>query len=256
MGFPARRYEMALTCELASSKELVMKFGIIGGNGVAATNRLLDLVERKVTAQGAFRDAHHPEMIVWQATQAPSRSMFLEGRGPSWIPDYVRIACELKRLGCNVGCMCCNTAQYAVDEIAEKSGLTFINLLKEVVEAAKRTGEKTFEIFCTDGARKLDLYGKMFSSIFPSAHVAYPSEERQRLVTKVICDVKNKTRLLPKNHPEHPSSLLSRLIASASAPVILGCTDLSLADSKGFLIDSLETLADAIVRRHHPDGGA
>ena len=233
-----------------------MKFGVIGGNGVAATNKLLDMVERKVTAQGAFRDAHHPEMIVWQATQAPSRSMFLEGRGPSWIPDYVRIACELKRLGCDVGCMCCNTAQYAVDEISEKSGLAFINLLNEVVDAAKQTGEKSFEVFCTDGARKLDLYGKMFSLKFPSAHIVYPSEERQRLVTKVICDVKNKSRLLPAGHPDHPGMLLSRLIDSASAPVILGCTDLSLADSKGFLVDSLETLADAIVRRHHMNGVA
>lgn len=227
-----------------------MKFGIIGGNGVAATNRLLDLIERKITESGAFRDAHHPEIIAWYATQAPSRSMFLEGRGPSWIPDYVKIAIELKRLGCDIGCMCCNTAQYAVDEISEKSGLKFINLLRVVVETAKRIGEKTFEVFCTDGARKLDLYGKMFATIFPSANIVYPSKERQSLVTKVICDVKNKSRLLPTDNPEHPRVLLSRLIEEASAPVILGCTDLSLAGAEGFAIDSLETLADEIVRRH------
>ena len=64
--------------------------GIIGGNGVAATNRLLELIEEKYTRNGAFRDAHHPEMIVWQATQAPSRSMYLEGKGESFISDYVR----------------------------------------------------------------------------------------------------------------------------------------------------------------------
>lgn len=227
-----------------------MKFGIIGGNGVAATNRLLDLVERKITSQGAFRDAHHPEIIAWYATQAPSRSMFLEGRGPSWIPNYVKIAVELKRLGCDIGCMCCNTAQYAVDEISEKSGLEFINLLQVVVEAAKKTGEKVFEVFCTDGARKLDLYGKMFGTIFPSASIVYPSEERQSLVTKVICDVKNSSRLLSPDNPEHPKALLSQLIEDASAPVILGCTDLSLAGADGFVIDSLDTLADEIVSRH------
>ena len=227
-----------------------MKFGIIGGNGVAATNRLLDLVERKVTGRGAFRDAHHPEIIAWYATQAPSRSMFLEGRGPSWIPDYVKIAVELKRLGCDIGCMCCNTAQYAVDEISEKSGLEFINLLQVVAEAAKKTGETTFEVFCTDGARKLDLYGKMFAAVFPSAHIVYPSEERQNLVTKVICDVKSRSRLLSPDNPRHPSALLSRLIEGAFAPVILGCTDLSSAGAEGFAIDSLEALADEIVSRH------
>ena len=96
-----------------------MKIGVIGGNGVAATNRLCDMIERKVTAAGASRDAHHPEMIVWQATSVPSRSMFLEGRGPDWRPDYIRIAKSLKALGCDIGCMCCNTAYYAVDEIVK-----------------------------------------------------------------------------------------------------------------------------------------
>lgn len=48
--------------------------GIIGGNGVAATNKLLQLIEEKITKNGVFRDCHHPEMIAWQATRAPSRS--------------------------------------------------------------------------------------------------------------------------------------------------------------------------------------
>ena len=84
--------------------------GVIGGNGVAATNRLCQLVEEKITRNGAFRDAHHPEMIIWQATQAPSRSMYLEGRGPSWIEDYVEIGRKLKACGCSKLCMCCNTS--------------------------------------------------------------------------------------------------------------------------------------------------
>ena len=65
--------------------------GVIGGNGVVATNRLCQLIEEKLTELGAYRDAHHPEMIIWQATQAASRSMYLEGRGPSWIEDYIEI---------------------------------------------------------------------------------------------------------------------------------------------------------------------
>ena len=79
--------------------------GIIGGNGVAATNRLLALIEEKITKAGAYRDCHHPEMIIWQATQAPSRSMYLEGRGPSFIEDYVNIGRKLKDCGCTEICM-------------------------------------------------------------------------------------------------------------------------------------------------------
>ena len=114
-----------------------MRIGVIGGNGVAATNRLCDMVECKITAAGAFRDAHHPEMIVWQATSVPSRSMFLEGRGPDWRPDYINIAKRFKALGCDVGCMCCNTAHYAIKDVENGSGLKFINLLEEVARAVK-----------------------------------------------------------------------------------------------------------------------
>ena len=38
--------------------------GIIGGNGVAATNRLCQLIEERCTRKGAFRDGHHPEMLI------------------------------------------------------------------------------------------------------------------------------------------------------------------------------------------------
>jgi aspartate racemase len=81
--------------------------GVIGGAGVAATNKLLELIEIKVTKGGAFRDCHHPEMIIYQATQVPSRSMFLEGRGESFVSGYVDVAKKLKNAGATKCCMCC-----------------------------------------------------------------------------------------------------------------------------------------------------
>ena len=232
-----------------------MKIGVIGGNGVAATNRLCDMIERKLTAAGAYRDAHHPEMIVWQATSVPSRSMFLEGRGPDWRPDYIRIAKALKGLGCDIGCMCCNTAHYAVEEIEAASQLPFINLLEEVARKCKESGEKKFELFCSDGARKFDIYGKAFRKVFPEAIIVYPSEDRQKLVTKVICDVKNKSRFLSPEDDMSPHRLLAKLIGEAHNPVILGCTDLRVAFEPvealpdNVTVDSLDSLADAIIYR-------
>ena len=230
-----------------------MKIGVIGGNGVAATNRLCDMIERKLTAAGAYRDAHHPEMIVWQATSVPSRSMFLEGRGPDWRPDYIRIARQLKSLGCELGCMCCNTAHYALDEIEAASGLKFINLLDEVAKRCRDSDVRTFELLCSDGARKFDIYGKAFGRVFPESKIVYPSEERQKLVTQVICDVKNKVRFLPLTDSKSPHNVICRLIEGSQYPVILGCTDLRVAFQAeenlpgNVAQDSLETLADKIV---------
>lgn len=236
-----------------------MKIGVIGGNGVAATNRLVHLLERKRIAAGAFRDQHHPELVVLYKTQSPSRSMYLEGRGPSFVEGYIEDAKELKRLGCGVGCICCNTAHYAIARIQKESGLPFINMLEEVAKKAKATGMTRFELFGTDGARKFDLYGSAFGRIFPEATIVYPSEESQKLVTKVICDVKNKARLLPPEDPASPIFVLKNLISTAKAPVILGCTDLRVAYapddnvSDGVAVDSLESLADAILEKSKAD---
>ena len=157
--------------------------GVIGGNGVAATNKLCQLIEEKLTREGAFRDAHHPEMIVWQATQAPSRSMYLEGRGPSWIEDYVEIGKKLKACGCTKLCMCCNTAHYAIDLLQEQIGITFINLLDLVAQRCKESGARRVGMMCSDGLRKVGLYEKRFELISSGIELVNPDEEYQKQVT-------------------------------------------------------------------------
>ncbi|MDR0738317.1 MAG: aspartate/glutamate racemase family protein, partial [Prevotellaceae bacterium] len=131
-----------------------MIIGIIGGAGVAATNKLCELIENKLVERGAFRDGHHPEMIIYQATKAPSRSMYLEGRGPSFVEDYFNIGVKLKEAGAHVICMCCNTAHFAIDELQERIGLPFINVIKEVVLLAKKTNNHRIGLIASEGCLK------------------------------------------------------------------------------------------------------
>lgn len=234
--------------------------GIIGGNGVAATNRLLQLIEEKKTFGGAFRDAHHPEMIVWQATQAPSRSMYLEGKGESFIPDYVRIGNQLKDLGCTELCMCCNTAHYAVDELSEKIGLPFINIMDEVAKTVNDLGCKKVLVMCTAGLRKYHLYERSFVKFAPNAEVVYPTDDIQEWVTKGICNAKNTYRFADKAiEPEHPWNWFQKVckhyIAEGDIDCIIGgCTDISnvfiYEGSEVKYIDSLDTLAEVINNKY------
>jgi len=231
--------------------------GIIGGNGVAATNRLLMLIEEKLTKAGAFRDCHHPEMIVWQATQAPSRSMYLEGRGPSFIEDYVEIGKKLRECGCTKLCMCCNTAHYAVDELSEKIGLPFINIMDEVARVVHRKGRRKVLVMCTAGLRKYHLYERSFGRFAPLANVVYPTDEIQEWVTKGICNAKNTYRFSDKaKEPEHPYNLFKKVCDYYRSKddfdcIIGGCTDISNVFAPSFsdveYIDSLDVLADTII---------
>lgn len=230
--------------------------GVIGGNGVAATNRLCALVEEKMTKAGAFRDAHHPEMIIWQATKVPSRSMYLEGRGESFIPGYVEVGRKLKVCGCTELCMCCNTAHYALDELQKQIGLPFINLLEEVAKDANRQGAKRIGMMCSDGLRKIRLYDKWFKKVNPEMRLIYPDDEMQLLVTKGICNAKNTARFDPTNE-EYPEILFSKvcdhLVSQGVDCIVSGCTDINNVFfpqiyNNIFVIDSLETLADKIVQ--------
>ena len=231
--------------------------GVIGGNGVAATNKLCQLIEEKVTRNGAFRDAHHPEMIIWQATQAPSRSMFLEGKGPSWIEDYINIGKKLKDCGCTKLCMCCNTAHYAINELQDIIQVPFINLLYEVALCCYESGAKRVGMMCSDGLRKVGLYDKQFMQVDSGINLVYPDVSFQKLVTLGICNAKNSIRFEDvEEKNDHPyncfSKVCNHLIEDKKVDcIVAGCTDIrnvfSLHDNRVRYVDSLEVLANSII---------
>ena len=234
--------------------------GIIGGNGVAATNRLAELLEEKFVKDGAYRDAHHPEMIIWQATQAPSRSMYLEGRGPSFIEDYVQVGRKLKECGCTELCMCCNTAHYAVDELSEKIGWPFINIIDEVAKRVAKRSYTSAVVMCSDGCRITNLYEKSFAKYTPNTTILYPTEEEQKLVTQGICNAKNAHRYDSEGSNVNPHHIFTNLVARFKERyknmervcIISGCTDINnvfFIEDRDY-IDSLETLAEVIYERY------
>lgn len=236
--------------------------GIIGGNGVAATNKLCELIEEQITRKGGFRDAHHPEMLIWQATKAPSRSMYFEGRGDSFIDDYVRIGKMMKDNGVKLLSMCCNTAHIVVDELEERIGLPFINLLQEVATDIATKKVKKVGIMCSDGLRKFGTYDKVILETCPAIEIVYPDLDFQKLVTKGICNAKNNNRFTLETDEENPYYLFSKVVEHLKDKgcdcVVAGCTDIrnvyyNQSASDLIYIDSLEVLANTIVKKFKED---
>jgi aspartate racemase len=185
--------------------------GIIGGAGVAATNKFNELLEEKITSVNASRDSHHPVVISYQATQVPSRSMFLEGLGESFIPGYIDISNKLQKCGATILCMTCNTAHYAIDEIQSATHLPFINLIKEVVKTVKKDKYATVGIMASDGSVHSKIYDRYFQKEYPNAKIIYPSPEMQKEVTKGIVNIKNKNRFKEITDPERPNYIFKRV---------------------------------------------
>ena len=224
--------------------------GIIGGAGVAATNKLTEIIEEELTLKGAFRDCHHPEMIIWQATQAPSRSMYLEGKGESFIEDYVDIARKLKECGADKVFMCCNTAHFAIDEISQKSGIKIQNLVENVILTAKKMGYKKAGLIASDGCLK----GKVYERYSEGLELIYPDDEYQKLVTTGICNIKNIHRFDDINSEQRPQNIFTKvkehLIKKGAEVVIVGCTDIRVDYFEKDNIDSLEVLKNMILLKN------
>jgi len=236
-------------------------FGIIGGAGVAATNKFNHLLEQKITKGNASRDSHHPIVISYQATQVPSRSMFLEGRGESFVPGYIEISNDLKNSGATILCMTCNTAHYAIDQIQSSIGVPFINLISEVVKVVKKGKYGTVGIMASNGSVQSNLYDKYFQKEYPEAKIIYPSDEMQSEVTRGIVNIKNINRFSGLTDSERPRNIFKNvsmhLQENGADVVVSGCTDIRVdfsgKDCSISLIDSLEVLVDVIFNMHNRD---
>ncbi|MFA6185098.1 MAG: amino acid racemase [Candidatus Shapirobacteria bacterium] len=227
--------------------------GIIGGAGVAATNKLNELIENIFTLNGAFRDMHHPEIIIYQATKAPSRSMYLEGKGESFISDYIKIGKKLKSAGATTLCMSCNTAHYAIDEIQNEVGLPFINLIEEVVSEIKNTNQKKIGLIASDGCLMGKVYEKYFDKIYPEAKIIYPDKIFQQEVTRGICNIKNINRFKEDSSLDRPKNIFTNvskhLIKKNADIILIGCTDIRVDYFNQNSVDSLEVLAKKIYQK-------
>lgn len=224
--------------------------GVIGGAGVAATNSLLRIIENTITEGGAIRDCEHPEMIIYQATQVPSRSMYYEGRGESFIPGYIDIAKKLIAAGATVLCMNCNTAHTAFEEISSAVDVPFINLIERTAREINMRHWHSPGLLVSDGIRKMHVYDTYIERSCSAVVPVYPDIQGQKMVTAAICNMKNTKRDLPHSHCESPVYLVNRVIDDLKNDCdgfVLGCTDLHGCASGDKIIDTTALLAKAII---------
>ncbi|MDR0715283.1 MAG: amino acid racemase, partial [Puniceicoccales bacterium] len=168
--------------------------GVIGGCGVAAAVELLHRIERKlVTDHGCTDDPEQPEVMLYQATQAPSRIAYAAGQSNlSFAPYFIKAAKFIKQAGATLGCIPCNTAHCVIDEIERESGLPFINLIDETLKyiADIHGGVKNVGILCSAGTVKSRLYDLSAKKLGMKLNFIYPSYELQEEVGKGIYAVK------------------------------------------------------------------
>ncbi|MDR1255383.1 MAG: amino acid racemase [Puniceicoccales bacterium] len=233
--------------------------GIIGGCGVAAAIELLHRIEKKlVTDYGCVDDSEQPEMILYQATQAPNRIAYAAGQSQrSFAPYFIGAAKFLKQAGASLGCIPCNTAHCVMDEIERESGLPFINLIDETLRyiVSNCGAVKNVGILGSGGTVKSRLHDLSAQKLNLQLSFTYPSEELQREVGRGICAVKAGVAYGDTAAARRFfTPAMEALIADGAELIVLGCTEIPLAitakmHGKIPLADTISILADVCIAR-------
>jgi aspartate racemase len=222
--------------------------GVIGGAGVLAGAELPRLIALKVALAGARFDQDHPPLALIQATQAPSRSLFLEGRGESFVPAYQTAARQLEALGATVIGMACNTAHAAHAEIQAATGVPVIDLVAAALHAATIAAPRAdIGLITSDGTRHAGVYEAAAARAGHRVRLVHVEPSMQAEVTQAIIAVK---RGAGDAAPFEAAA--QALVGAGVGSVILGCTEIPLVwrvrsvDGTP-VIDTLDLLADLLL---------
>lgn len=229
--------------------------GVLGGVGPLATAYFMELVIKKTPADC---DQDNIPMIVFNDPQIPDRTAYiLDDANPDPLSEMTHVVLWLERAGADYIAIPCNTAHYFYEQIAARSTVPVLNIMRETTAriVEEHGSHATIGLLATDGTLSSGVFQSYLSDAGLS--VMAPSEEDQRtIVMPLIYD------RIKRNLPYDATAFLDlarRMHDNGCDAVIVGCTELSvvyqdLANKPPYLIDSMDVLADRCVSyylEHH-----
>jgi aspartate racemase len=221
----------------------------------------LHRIEKKlVTDHNCTDDPEQPEVILYQATQAPSRIAYATGQSSqSFAPYFINAAKFLKQAGATLCCIPCNTAHCVIDEIEREAEVPFINLIDETLRyiVSEHATVKNVGILGSAGTVKSKLHDLSLQKLDLRLNFIYPSNELQNEIGNGICAVKSGIMYKnPNIGQEFFTAPMNELIDNGADLIVLGCTEIPLAITADAyrnipLADTIAILADACIARCH-----
>ncbi|SEM46681.1 aspartate/glutamate racemase family protein [Nonomuraea pusilla] len=217
--------------------------GVLGGMGPAAT---VDFYRKLVEETAATADQEHVPVVIWGDPRVPDRSLSLLGGGEDPTPHLRRGIQALRRAGCEVLAVPCNTAHAFVPALADEAGIELVSIIEVTADALAADGVRAAGLLATSGTLRSGLYAGALRRRGVTA--LEPGEAGQRQVMAAIAAVK-------AGHagPEHGRALedVARTLAARGAErIVAACTEIVLSlDGSGLpvpLVDPARLLAGRI----------
>lgn len=213
--------------------------------GPAATNEFLRLF---TAAWPAGYDQGHPRVILLSDPGTPDRSAALRGGPDDPAPVLRRNLRTLSEWGADLLAMPCNTAFAFMDPIVGEIPVPVVDIVATTVRAARFTAPDGAWLLATEGTIASKLYQSRATG--SPYRLNIPGDADQKQLNQIIESVKAGDS---GTAASGFVAVTERLAEIADDPLVLGCTELTLAwQAAGrppTVIDSTEALAVECVRR-------
>ncbi|WP_226900263.1 cysteate racemase [Nonomuraea phyllanthi] len=196
--------------------------GVLGGMGPAAT---ADFYGKLVEETPATGDQSHVPVVIWADPRIPDRSLSLLGLGEDPTPQLRHGIRALKRAGCEVLAVPCNTAHAFVPRLADEAGLELVSIVEVTADALTAAGVTAAGLLATSGT----LHSGLYADALRKRGIAplEPSTGEQRQVSAAIAAAK--AGAVTAAH-RHALAGVARALAERGAErVVAACTEIVLA---------------------------
>lgn len=224
--------------------------GILGGMGPAAT---VDLFTKIVEGTKVKKDQDHLRILIDNNPKIPDRTLAIQGKAPTPLPELVRSAKILENAGADFIVIPCVTAHYYYDSLQKRIKIPILHVVEETMKyiEKKMKGMGKIGLIATEGTIHTGLFQKAFSN--NAMELILPTPEVQRKwVTEAIYGKRGIKAVGPSEHSKRLIRKASEsLIKQGAQAIIAGCTEVPLVLKGGDLpipvIDPISVLASAAV---------
>jgi len=228
--------------------------GILGGMGPEAT---IDLYTKIVKETKVKKDQDHLRILIDNNPKIPDRTLAIQKKGPSPLPQLIRSAKILENAGADFIVIPCVTAHYYYESLKKKIKIPTLNLVEITVQYIKSRLKRISKVglLATTGTIQTGLFQK--ASALTGMELILPDPGTQKMWVmeaiygrggiKAVGPSENSKRLILKTS--------QKLIHQGAQVIIAGCTEIPLVLKEGDLsvpvIDPISILAKAAIEKAH-----
>jgi aspartate racemase len=226
--------------------------GILGGMGPEAT---LDFFTRIVKGTRVKKDQDHLRILIDNNPKVPNRTLAIQGKGPSPLPELIQSAKGLEKSGADFIAIPCVTAHHFHSPLQKKVKIPVLHIVEETMRhiQSRLKGIHQIGLLATTGTIRSGLFQKAFS--LSKIELILPNPELQK--NKVMEAVFGKGGIKaigPSEKSKHLILVASHeLIRQGAQAILAGCTEIPLVLRDGDLpvpvIDPVAILARVAIEK-------